>query len=64
MAFKKVFGTTKNKDILIHFLNDVITFKESSPITKITFLKTTLDPDIAVQKNQYCRDSSCTAKRL
>jgi uncharacterized protein YerC len=30
-AFKKIFGTEKNKDILIHFLNDMITFKENSP---------------------------------
>ncbi len=59
VAFKKVFGTTKNKDILIHFLNDVITFKEGSPITEITFLKTTLDPDIAVQKTSIV-DISCS----
>lgn len=31
-AFKKIFGTKKNKDILIHFLNDVILFKEKCPI--------------------------------
>jgi hypothetical protein len=23
-AFKRIFGTEKNKDILIHFLNDVL----------------------------------------
>ena len=26
VAFRKIFGTEKNKDILIHFLNDVIEF--------------------------------------
>jgi hypothetical protein len=28
IAFKKIFGTEKNKDILIHFLNDVLGFLE------------------------------------
>lgn len=36
IAFKKIFGTEKNKDILIHFLNDMITFKERSPIKEVT----------------------------
>lgn len=49
-AFKKIFGTEKNKDILIHFLNDMITFKEKSPIVSVKFLKTIQDPDIAVMK--------------
>ena len=31
VAFKKIFGTEKNKDILIHFINDMITFKENGP---------------------------------
>ena len=26
VAFKKIFGSEKNKDILIHFLNDVLLF--------------------------------------
>ena len=50
VAFKKIFGTEKNKDILIHFLNDMITFKESGKIEKITFLKTVQDPEIAARK--------------
>lgn len=28
VAFKKIFGTEKNKDILIHFLNDMLDFGE------------------------------------
>ncbi|MGR3951938.1 MAG: Rpn family recombination-promoting nuclease/putative transposase [Chlamydia sp.] len=59
VAFKKVFGSTKNKDILIHFLNDVITFKEGSPITEITFLKASLDPGVAAQKTSVV-DISCS----
>ena len=50
IAFRKVFGTEKNKDILIHFLNDMLVFKEKEPIVDVTFLKTVQDPDIAAQK--------------
>ena len=61
IAFKKIFGTEKNKDILIHFLNDMLTFKEKAPITDVTFLKTSQDPDIAIQKTSIvdvlCKDS-------
>ena len=61
IAFKKIFGTEKNKDILIHFLNDMLTFKEKAPITDVTFLKTVQDPDIAIQKTSIvdvlCKDS-------
>jgi len=59
-AFKKIFGTEKNKDILIHFLNDMITFKENGPITDVTFLKTIQDPETAAQKTSIvdilCKD--------
>src|SRR5262245_28832309 len=50
VAFKKIFGTEKNKDILIHFLNDMITFKKRRPIKEVTFLKTNQDPEIAANK--------------
>lgn len=60
VAFRKIFGTEKNKDILIHFLNDMITFKEGSKIKEVTFLKTTQDPEIAAQKTSIvdilCKD--------
>ena len=49
-AFKKVFGTEKNKNILIHFLNDMIVFKEKMPIVDVTFLKTIQDPETAAKK--------------
>lgn len=59
-AFKKIFGTEKNKDILIHFLNDMLTFKEKYPITDVTFLKTVQDPETAAKKTSIvdilCRD--------
>lgn len=50
VAFKKIFGTEKNQDILIHFLNDMLVFKAGKPITKVTFLKTVQDPEIAAKK--------------
>src|SRR3990167_3267722 len=59
-AFKKIFGTEKNKDILIHFLNDMLTFKEKYPIEDVTFLKTVQDPETAAKKTSIvdilCRD--------
>ena len=60
VAFKKIFGTEKNKDILIHFLNDMLVFKEKNPIQEVTFLKTIQDPDIAAKKTSIvdilCKD--------
>ena len=59
-AFKRIFGSEENKDILIHFLNDMITFKNNAVIRDVTFLKTVQDPDIAAKKTSIvdilCRD--------
>lgn len=61
-AFKKIFGTEKNKDILIHFLNDMITFRENSPIREVTFLKTIQDPEIAAKKTSIVDILCCDEK--
>ena len=50
IAFKRIFGTEKNKDILIHFINDMIKFKDNGPITEVVFLKTNQDPETANHK--------------
>jgi predicted transposase/invertase (TIGR01784 family) len=50
IAFKQVFGTEKNKDILIHFLNDMIPFPEGAKIETVSFLKPSQDPDAAIRK--------------
>jgi predicted transposase/invertase (TIGR01784 family) len=50
VAFRKIFGSEKNKDILIKFLNDMIVFKEKKPIEEVTFLKPIQDPLIAQKK--------------
>ncbi len=59
-AFKQIFGTEKNKDILIHFLNDVLGYKKEEQIIEVTFLKTAQDPDIAIYKQSIvdvmCKD--------
>ena len=51
IAFRKIFGTKANKEILIHFLNDVIPFTGQRPIVEVTFLPTVQDPEIAAQKS-------------
>ena len=59
VAFKKIFGTEKNKDILIKFLNDMVLFKEAKPIVEVSFLKTIQDPEIASKKTSVV-DILCT----
>lgn len=60
VAFRKIFGTEKNKDILIHFLNDMLMFKEKAPIKEVSFLKTIQDPETAAKKTSIvdilCKD--------
>lgn len=59
-AFRRIFGSERNKDILIHFLNDMIVFKRKAPIATVTFLKTVQDPEIAAKKTSVvdilCKD--------
>jgi predicted transposase/invertase (TIGR01784 family) len=59
VAFSRIFGTEKNKDILIDFLNDMITFKEKGKVTDVTFLKTVQDPEVAARKTSVV-DVLCT----
>ena len=59
-CFKKVFGTEKNKDILISMLNHLIVFEDDVNITDVSFLKTSQDPDLAYKKQSIvdimCQD--------
>lgn len=61
-AFKRIFGSEKNKDILIHFLNDMLVFKEKQPIINVTFLQTVQEPEIAARKTSIvdilCQDQA------
>ncbi|MFP3016667.1 MAG: PD-(D/E)XK nuclease family transposase, partial [Wolbachia sp.] len=38
LTFKKIFGTEKNKNILIHFLNDILGCTEVNTIQEVEFL--------------------------
>ena len=62
VAFRRIFGSEKNKDILIDFLNDMITFKERATITEVTFLKTIQDPEVAARKTSVV-DVLCTDQK-
>jgi len=61
LSFKKIFGSEKNKNILIHFLNDILGFSSSDQIKEIEFLSTIMDPEIASDKQSIvdvlCKDS-------
>ena len=62
VCFKRVFGSEKNKDILIHFLNDMLEFKEHLPIKEVKFLKTIQEPEIAAHKTSIV-DVLCTDEK-
>ena len=62
VAFKRIFGTEKHKNILIHFLNDMLGFSNKDKIQSISFLKTAQDPDIA-SKKQSIVDVLCTDEK-
>ena len=59
VAFKRIFDTDRNKDILIHFINDMLGFQGKQQIQKVSFLKTSQDPEIA-SKKQSILDVLCT----
>jgi predicted transposase/invertase (TIGR01784 family) len=62
VAFKKIFGSEKHKDILIHFINDILGFRGNCAIQEVTFLNPVQDPKIAIQKQSIvdvlCKDSN------
>ncbi|KDB19749.1 Rpn family recombination-promoting nuclease/putative transposase [Wolbachia endosymbiont of Glossina morsitans morsitans] len=62
VAFRRIFGTEKNKDILIHFLNDILGFTGKDEIKEIEFLSTMQDAEIASKKQSIvdvlCRDEN------
>ncbi len=62
VAFRRIFGTERNKDILIHFINDVQGLTDGERIKDVTFLPTIQEPDIAAKKQSIvdvlCRDEN------
>jgi len=50
VAFRKIFGSEKHKDILIHFINDIMGFDGKDKVQDVTFLSPIQNPQIAAQK--------------
>ena len=44
LTFKRIFGSEQNKDILIHFLNDIFA-RTTNPIEDVEFIKPIMDPE-------------------
>ena len=59
VAFKRIFGQEKNKDIVIDFINDMLGFAGEGAIQTVEFLPTAQDPEIAAKK-QSIVDIRCT----
>ncbi|WP_374698304.1 PD-(D/E)XK nuclease family transposase [Wolbachia endosymbiont (group B) of Limnophora tigrina] len=63
-AFRRIFGSVNNKDILIHFLNDMLGLTGVDQIEDVSFLSPIQAPDIASQKQSIvdvlCTDSAGT----
>lgn len=59
IAFKKIFGETQNKDILIHFLNDVLHKDGESAIADVEIANPHQLPEIAGSKESIL-DVLCT----
>ena len=61
VAFRKIFGTEEHKDILIHFINDILGLCDNNQIEEVTFLSPIQDPEIA-SKKQSIVDVLCQDK--
>jgi predicted transposase/invertase (TIGR01784 family) len=57
VAFKRLFGQERNKDILIHFLNDVLDLGDAK-VQTVRFLPTIQDPE-AMAKKESIVDILC-----
>ena len=62
VAFRRIFGSKKNKDILIHFINDVLDLEGKDKIEEVTLEPTIQDPEIASKKESVidvlCKDGN------
>ena len=50
IVFKDLFGTTKNEDIVVDFINDIMEYEGDDKIKGVHLLQTVQDPTIAAQK--------------
>jgi predicted transposase/invertase (TIGR01784 family) len=62
VAFKKVFGSEKHKDILIHFINDILELQGNNQIEEVEYLSPMQDPEISSKKQSIvdvlCKDKN------
>lgn len=62
--FKRLFGTEKNKDILIYFINSVLHLEGEEAVEDVTYLQTDQNPEYAYKKQSMvdvlCRDQKGT----
>jgi hypothetical protein len=62
IAFRRIFGTDKNKDILIHFINDILGLEGQDQIQEVTLQPTIQEPEIAAKKQSIvdvlCKDAN------
>jgi predicted transposase/invertase (TIGR01784 family) len=62
--FKRLFGTEKNKDILIYFINSILNRTGSQVVEDVTYLKSDQNPEYAYKKQSVvdvlCRDQTGT----
>lgn len=62
--FKRLFGTEKNKDILIYFINSILHRTGSEVVEDVTYLKSDQNPEYAYKKQSVvdvlCRDQTGT----
>lgn len=62
--FKRLFGTEKNKDILIYFINSVLNRVGSDAVADVVYLKSDQNPEYAYKKQSVvdvlCRDQNGT----
>ena len=55
IAFKRIFGAEKNKDILITMLNAVLKKQLHKPIKQLEFLSPVQEPEVAGSKQSIVR---------
>ena len=61
IAFKRVFGSEEHKDILIHFINDILEFKDNDQIESVEYLSPMQNPEL-IYKKQSVVDVLCKDK--
>lgn len=62
VAFKRVFGSESNKNILIHFINDILGLTGNDMVQDVQFLSPIQDPEVACKKQSLvdvlCKDEN------